>query len=209
MQNTLLGGSYEDLDLKFDLLANQIKHNNNMLFAYALSNSNVNEYTQSMHGGATLNFGNVGDLPTTDYKGFIDTSEENPLEKDMPTLINIINSLLAVLKQKNRTLSDNSQKKVQTVVDGLITAENEVNELVARINAEARYSAKSDTLQPTDIVDAANNYVNTANFDAYNKAIAEKAKLLQDAIARKNKYELNGLSIVNAFCTHLKTLAGL
>jgi hypothetical protein len=202
-------------DVDYQSIANAIKHNNYMLYNYAVNTLgnkyNVNKYTAEIHGGADKSFfvTNVtGAHPNlkSDKKGIkiesdlnVSSSSEHTKisDRNVSYIVNILNRQLEALKLNGKKLSENSYKKVKNVIKAIIDSHNDVNQLLTSLDTYNAYSKYSDN----DIRLTEGDNENSP----YDKT-TEPFSRLEEAIKRKNKNDLRGTAISQGLSEFLKGL---
>jgi hypothetical protein len=200
--SSMRGGSIVD-PVNYGAIANMIKHNNNMLLAYGISNRSASGYTSAMHGGRTYDY-NVYHAQTkseqTDVRSSDDLRENGIVDTKLTsehigTIVKTINDQIKSLNTKGKKLSDNSKNKVENVINGLINAENQVSNLLENLSAVNAYPPAND-----DPADDVNNWVTNPGSSLDN---------LKDAIKEKTRRELKALAISEGLKRALEDVVGL
>lgn len=188
---SLMKGGVISEPANYGAIANMIKHNNNMLLAYGLSNKSVSGYTSAMHGGRTYDY-KIGQLPE-DVRTSDDLHEDDVLNTKLTSehigiIVKTINDQIKALNSKNKQLSLNSKTKVENVINGLIAAENEVSTLLESLTAVNTYPPDGEA----DLENAGSSLVN-----------------LREAIKEKTRRELKALAISEGLGRALADALGL
>jgi hypothetical protein len=207
---TMSGGGEEFNYPNYQSFANMIKHNNFMLLNYATNSINVSGYTAEMHGG-----GNAMSIEMADGSKFdLDTSDEFVYSDDAinktdaldfghmrNTIVQIIYKQIAALKNKNKTLSNNSKSKVNAVIKKLAESYKHVNDTLHALNTYNTYKGGADNIEMA-VVDSPAYY---APIDMNNRYFRQ----LENAIREKNKRELKVLAISEGLASALADAMGL
>ncbi len=220
------GGSLES-DLDFRGIANAIKHNNYMLYNYAINTSgsqyNVNKYTVEMHGGGNMRGGASFDIAVSQSPSAVEDDDKNlnplkfrsvgSLKYDyddetgrevkgyVDSIVNHINAQLEALRGKRKRLSEHSNNKVANVIQAMVANQNDVLQLIESLNADNFYPVKDE--QIVEFTDG--------NKDPSFKENPQLAKMKRfyDTVKQKNKSDLRGLAVLEGLIQANKDALGL
>jgi len=210
---TMTGGAEEFDYPNYQSFANMIKHNNFMLLNYATNSINVSGYTAEMHGG-----GNAMSIDMADGTKFdLDTSDEIVYSDDSinktdalnfgnmkNTIVNIVYKQIAALRNKNKTLSENSKKKVNAVIKKLSESYKHVNDTLHALNTYNTYKGGAVPVPDNISMAVADSPAYDAPIDTNNKYFRQ----LENAIREKNKRELKVLAVSEGLARALADAIG-
>jgi hypothetical protein len=220
------GGSLES-DLDFRGIASAIKHNNYMLYNYAINTSgsqyNVNKYTVEMHGGGNMRGGARFDVEVSQSPSAVKDSDGklNPLESKsvgslnydyddetgrevkgyIDSIVNHIHAQLEALRGKSKRLSKHSNDKVATVIKAMVDNQNDVLKLIESLNADNFYPVKG--VEEVEFTDAKTDPKFKENDQL------TRMKRFYDTVKQKNKSDLRGLAVLEGLIQANKDALGL